>query len=113
VDTVFPVDASPMWKAVKYGLELVKKGMIWRIGSGSRVQIWRDPWIAQPPSRRLSLKKGRLRLRWVSQLMLPDGSEWNEQLLKECMYPHNVNEVLKIRLSERIQDDHIAWFYER
>jgi hypothetical protein len=45
--------------------------------------------------------------------MLPDGSEWNEQLLKECMYPHNVNEVLKIRLSERIQDDHIAWFYER
>jgi hypothetical protein len=45
--------------------------------------------------------------------MLPDSSEWNEQLLKECMYPHNVNEVLKIRLSERIQDDHIAWFYER
>jgi hypothetical protein len=45
--------------------------------------------------------------------MLPDHREWNEQLLKECMYPHDVNEVLKIRLSERIQDDHIERFYER
>jgi hypothetical protein len=45
--------------------------------------------------------------------MLPDRREWNEQLLKECLYPHDVNEVLKIRLSERIPDDHIAWFYER
>jgi hypothetical protein len=87
--------------------------MIWRIGPGSRVQIWRDLWIARPPSRRLSLKKGRLRLQWVSQLMLPDRREWNEQLLKECLYPHDVNEVLKIRLSKRIPDDHIAWFYER
>jgi hypothetical protein len=45
--------------------------------------------------------------------MLPDHREWNEQLLKECLYPYHVNEVLKIRLSERIPDDHIAWFYER
>jgi hypothetical protein len=34
-------------------------------------------------------------------------------MLKECMYPHDVAEVLKIRLSDRLQSDHIAWFYER
>jgi hypothetical protein len=26
VDTIFPADASLTWKAVEYGLELVKKG---------------------------------------------------------------------------------------
>jgi hypothetical protein len=46
VDIVFPADASPTWKSIAYGLELLKEGIIWRIGSGEKVQIWRDPWIA-------------------------------------------------------------------
>jgi hypothetical protein len=61
----------------------------------------------------ITLKKGRGRIRWVSQLTVPDRCEWNEQTLHECMYPHDVAEVLKIRLSERVQADHIAWFYEK
>jgi hypothetical protein len=39
VDTVFPGEASPIWKVIEHGLDLVKKGIIWRIGSGSRVNI--------------------------------------------------------------------------
>jgi hypothetical protein len=33
VDMIFPSDTSPTWKGVEYGLELVKKGIVWRIGS--------------------------------------------------------------------------------
>jgi hypothetical protein len=29
VDTVFPADASPTWKSIAYGLELLKEGIIW------------------------------------------------------------------------------------
>jgi hypothetical protein len=39
VDTVFPADASPTWRSITYGLELLKEGIIWRIGSGEKVQI--------------------------------------------------------------------------
>jgi hypothetical protein len=98
---------------VEHGLELVKQGIIWRIGLGSHVNIWRDPWINRAPSRRITLKKGHGRIKWVSQLMVPGWHEWNEQLLNEYMYPHDVAEVMKIRLSERVQSDHIAWFYEK
>jgi hypothetical protein len=45
--------------------------------------------------------------------MHPGCREWDEQMLNECMYPHDMAEVLKIRLSERLQSDHIAWFYDR
>jgi hypothetical protein len=96
-----------------HGLDLVKQGIIWRIGLGSKVNIWRDPWICRSPSRKITLKKGRGRMRWVSQLMVPGRHEWNEQILHECMYLHDVVEVLKIRLSKRVQADHIAWFYDR
>jgi hypothetical protein len=36
-DTAFPGNASTTWRAIEYGLELVKKGMIWRIGNGASV----------------------------------------------------------------------------
>jgi hypothetical protein len=89
VDTVFPTDSSPTWKAIEYGPELLKKGIIWRVSSGTKVQIWRDPWIPRPPSLKISLRKGRSRLRWVSQLMKQGRREWDEQVLKTCMYPHD------------------------
>jgi hypothetical protein len=112
-DTVFPVDASPTWKGIEYGLDLVKKRDNLEDWPGSKVQIWRDPWIVRAPSRKISMKKGRSRLRWVSQLMVSGRREWDETRLKECKYPHDVQEVLKICLSQRVLDDHIAWFYER
>jgi hypothetical protein len=47
-----------------------QKGIIWCMGSGSSIQIWRDPWIPRPPSWKISMKTGRTRLRWVSQLFV-------------------------------------------
>jgi hypothetical protein len=57
-DTAFLVEASPTWLAIIHGLELLKKGIIWRVGSGSKIQLWHDPWIPRAPSRRISLRKG-------------------------------------------------------
>ena len=39
VDTAFTGNASSTWQAIEYGLELLKKGVIWRIGDGSKVRI--------------------------------------------------------------------------
>jgi hypothetical protein len=112
VDTVFPGEASPTWRAIEHGLDLVKRGIIWRISSVTKVNIWRDPWIPRPPSRRISLKKGRSRLRWVSQLMKEGTQEWDEQMLRSCLHAYDVEEVLKIRPMRNRHEDIIAWFYE-
>jgi hypothetical protein len=37
IDTIFPSEGSPTWKAVEHGLDLLKKGIVWRIGSGTTV----------------------------------------------------------------------------
>jgi hypothetical protein len=113
VDAVFPSDASQTWKLIVYGLELLKEGIIWRVGSGSKIQIWRDLWIDRGPSRRFTMKRTRTRLRWVSQLMIPERHEWDEQLLRIILYPHDVHVVLKVRLSERVMEDFVAWYYEK
>ena len=62
-DTVFAGNASSTWQAITYGLELLKKGLLWRIGDGQSVRIWRDPWLERPVSYRPISHVGRCRLR--------------------------------------------------
>jgi hypothetical protein len=112
VDTAFPVDMSPTWHGMLHGLDLGKEGIIWQVRLGSKIKIWRDPWISRPPSRRIPMKKGRSRMRWVSKLMLPAGQAWDEKRLRMCLFPHDVEEVLKIRLLNRSEKDFIACHYE-
>jgi hypothetical protein len=113
IDTIFPLEVSPTWRAIQHGLELLKKGLMWRVRSGEKIQIWRDHWIPWPPFLKTSLNKGRSRLRWVSQLMQPGRSGWDEQILNSCLYPHDVEAILRIRLSDREGEDMLAWFYEK
>jgi hypothetical protein len=37
IDIVFPSDASPTWRAIEHELALLKRGIIWSIGSGTKV----------------------------------------------------------------------------
>lgn len=58
-DTAFPMVVSRTWRDIMYGLELLKKGLIWCVGDGRRINIWRSNWI----NRNYGLKiKGKRRL---------------------------------------------------
>ena len=63
-------DASPTWRAVEYGLELLKKGAIYRVGNGKEINLWRDNWIPREQSHSLKLSGSMriCRLRRVSHL---------------------------------------------
>jgi ribonuclease HI len=102
----------PQCDAIEHGLELIKLGIVWRVGLGSKIQIWHDPWLPRVTSGKVTLKRGRAHLRWVSQLMVPGRKEWDVPLLNSVLYPHDAQEVMKIRLSARVPEDHVAWFYE-
>jgi ribonuclease HI len=107
-DTVFAGNASSTWRALEYGLELIKKGFIWRIGNGTSVRAWREPWIPRESYLRPITKQGRCRLRWVSDFLNHDGS-WNEQLVRRWFEAIDVHEILKIQTSRRNDPDFIAW----
>lgn len=69
LDTVFPANQCPTWRAIVHGLELLKKGVIWRVGSGEKIRIWRSPWLPREPSLRVRGKAAASRLLWVSELI--------------------------------------------
>jgi hypothetical protein len=37
--------SSEMWRAIRHGREVLKKGMVYRIDPGTSVNIWKDNWI--------------------------------------------------------------------
>ena len=45
LDSVFSNNGSAVWKGILRGLDLLKKGVIWRVGNGALIRTWRDPWI--------------------------------------------------------------------
>jgi hypothetical protein len=58
-DTIFSSNPSPTWQAIVHGLDLLKKGIVWRIANGQNVRIWPDRGIARGPTGGLITSKGR------------------------------------------------------
>lgn len=36
------------WKSIQGSCEVMREGLIWRVGNGKKVSIWKDKWIRSP-----------------------------------------------------------------
>jgi len=113
VDTAFCSKASATWQSIMYGLELLKQGIIWRVGNGTQIRIWRDPWIPRELSLRVTSRQGRCRLRWVSELLDIEGRGWDLNKLPQIFNLADAEEIAKIKIPTRAKDDFIAWHAEK
>jgi hypothetical protein len=98
LDIVRTSDASPTWRAIEYGLELLKKWVVWRIGDGRTVRIWRENRIPRP-SMLKPIRQARVcRIRRVEHLIDQETKTWDEATLRRYFYHCDVEEILKIKL---------------
>jgi hypothetical protein len=112
IDTVFTGNPSSTWTAIAHGLELLKNGLIWRIGNGESVRMWRDNWIPREFMLKPISDKGRSRLNRVSKLLDAQGL-WKEDLVHKNFRPIDAEVILKIKTSPRREADFLAWNPER
>ena len=110
---VFPAHTSPVWRSIIFGLELLKKGVIWRIGNGAKIKIWRHNWIPRGINLKPPGKHTPCRLNWVSQLIDNNTKEWDTKILKRFFFSHDVEEITKIKIPWNPMEDKIARHYEK
>jgi hypothetical protein len=48
-------------------------------------------------------------LRWVSELIKPDTRSWDEATVRKYFYPHDAEDILAIKLTQRPSDDLRQW----
>jgi hypothetical protein len=64
-------NSSYTWQSIMQGVNTLKHGYIWRVGDGEKINIWRDAWIPNSPSRMIITPRGNQLLSKVSDLIDP------------------------------------------
>jgi hypothetical protein len=112
IDTAFIKNTSTCWQGITHGLELLKKGMIWRINTGEKIRIWRDNWLPRGNLKVIG-NATRSRKRWVSDLIVQETKTWDEQLVRNLFHEADAEHILQIKIPTLTGEDYVAWHYEK
>jgi hypothetical protein len=108
------LDAKPQfgmsytWCNLLRGLEILKHGVVWRVGDGEKINPWLDPWIPRGSTRRPVATQGRSIITTVSELINPITETWDEELIRDNFTAEDTRDILSIPLCLDMED-YVAW----
>lgn len=62
---------SYTWRSILKGIEILKEGMVRRVGDGTGIDMWNKPWLPKEHTRKPITPKGNNLMRYVSDLVNP------------------------------------------
>jgi hypothetical protein len=101
--------SSYTWQSIWAGIQTFKRGYIWRVGDGSQINIWDDPWVPCSPNRKIATRRGNIVYNKVSELIDVETGRWDEELIRELFWPVDAQRILNIPLARGMMDDFISW----
>ncbi|XP_056848447.1 uncharacterized protein LOC130498828 [Raphanus sativus] len=100
------------WRSITSARSLVSKGLIKRVGTGSSISVWNDPWI---PSTRPRPANKNLHITYpdltVDSLIDSTSRTWNSQALRTLVDPQDVKIIESIPLSKVHLRDRDGWHF--
>ena len=103
---------SYTWRSILKGFDLLKQGLIWRVGDGEGLNIWSDPWIPRNMSRKPITPKGGNLISKVNELIHPITGMWDSQLVQDTFWWEDARLILAILVHERLAN-RAAWHFDR
>ena len=85
-------------------VEVLKEGVIWRVGNGAGIHIWGDPWLPRDITRRPITPKGRTLLQRVEELIDPATENWDKQLLNQTFWEEDVKVIRSLPIHMEMED---------
>ena len=102
------------WQSICAGINTFKRGAIWRIGDGSQVNIWSDPWIAGSADGRVVTPRGANLLSKVADLIDPVTGVWDQELVMDTFWQVDAERILAIPLTpQSMMEDFVAWRFTK
>ena len=77
------------------------------------LNIWRDNFLPRFSGLEIMARKSRMRMKWVSDLILTGRKRWDENLVRHLFCPHNAEEILRLRIPSSGEGDFVAWRFEK
>lgn len=100
---------SPIWRGLFWAKDLIKSGSGWRVGSGDKINIWKDNWLQGQSCFKAYCKPIKIeRLSYVSQLV-NTNMHWNKDLIASIFSPFDVERILSMSLQPIPCEDYFVW----
>ena len=96
---------APLLEGVFYKLE---RGS-WGAHDGQNIHIWQHRWLPSEGGGRLISPQRDPSLQVVSDLFLPDSTNWNETLIDQHFYPWEASAIKSIPVSPFGAADALIW----
>ena len=108
-----PATASYTYRSILHGRDLLREGLVWRIGDGSKVNIHHSNWIPRGGSMKSLGQTYIPGLTKVADLLLPDGRSWNRDRVREMFTPDDASDILQIVVGGLGADDYQDWNFTK
>lgn len=98
------------WRSIHSSCGLLKEGLIWCVGNGSQIRIWKDRWLPNPSTYRVCPPTSVLHSdATVRELIDADLKWWNVSLLERIFSKAEALLIQTIPLSSTNQPDMLIW----
>jgi hypothetical protein len=98
------------WRSIHNSCDLLKEGLIWRVGNGQKARIWKEKWIPTSSTHRVTSPPTFLDCNsTVCALIDEHMKRWNTQLLEELFINEEAKVIQSIPLSCTHQEDIQIW----
>jgi hypothetical protein len=105
--------SSFTWQSILAGITTFKRGCVWRVGDGQKINIWSDPWIPTSPNMRIISPRNGAVYTKVSDLIDPTTGHWDEEMLNTLFCTVDVGRILQIPLNDQGFEDFLAWGFTK
>lgn len=113
LDASCPKSASFTWKSIIWGRELLKEGLVWRVGDGSSIKIWDQNWIPREGACYPLGYRDNSNVAYVSDLLDSQGRSWNEATLRRVFHETDVRDIQQVLIGGPGKSDFPAWNYTK
>jgi len=101
---------SFVWRSIHASQVVVRGGLRWRVGDGSRIRVWYDPWIKDGGRSHVTTaihmgKEGLV----VRDLIDLNGKLWREDEVKAMFNERDAKNILVMPLIDEVSADKKFW----
>ena len=101
---------SYIFRSICEAREVLSAGMVWRVGTGEHIRIWKDRWLQGAPSAIILSPPRILDVNAkVESLIIQDSMQWDVELSDQIFLPWEAEIVKQIPLSFRRPNDMLTW----
>jgi hypothetical protein len=93
-------------------MDLLKEGIVWRVGSGEEIDVWQDPWIPRGSTRRVQTPNEMDEHLLVFDLIDQSTGQWDEEVLRAIFVQEDVDDILQIPVRHGMEDT-VAWHFDK